>query len=210
MVRVVVDGGGETRHRDGPVHATPAGLFSLLLIDTKAAVNGSSNLNTSTGGGGGGGGGGTHSGVGAGRYATGGGAGAGGSSGGAAGGGGAGSGSQMSVAMSKKFADHGALIPVVPTGAVPGSRGADTTIPTPAINAAAAMRMPGRRYHREAASVSSAVQMPFACSSVFAAGGAPPPELLDRDSESGLAEADLDRSVGFDMSKVWLPGTTWS
>ena len=58
-------------------------------------------------------------------------------------------GSQMSVAMSEKLADHGVLVPVVPPGAVPGSPGPATTIPTPAINAAnaAAMRMPERRYH---------------------------------------------------------------
>ena len=71
----------------------------------------------------------------------------------------AGGGSQKSVAMSEKLADHGVLVPVVPPGAVPGSPGPDTTIPTPAINAAAAMRMPGRRYHGEAASVSSAVRV---------------------------------------------------
>ena len=53
--------------------------------------------------------------------------------------------------MSEKLADHGVLVPVVPPGAVPGSPGPDTTIPTSAINAAAATRMPGRRYHGEAA-----------------------------------------------------------
>jgi hypothetical protein len=105
-----------------------------------------STRNTSSDGGGGGG---TASWGGARR-----GAGAGGSSGGAAAGGGAagggaGDGSQMSVAMSEKLADHGVLVPVVPPGAVPGSPGPATIIPTPAINAAnaAAMRMPERRYH---------------------------------------------------------------
>ncbi len=87
---------------------------------------------------------------------------AGGGAGGGAAGGGSGGGSQKSVAMSEKLADHGVLVPVVPPGAVPGSPGPDTTIPTSAINAAAAMRMPGRRYHGEAASVSSAVRVPFA------------------------------------------------
>jgi len=130
--------------------------------------------------------------------------------------------------MSEKLADHGVLVPVVPPGAVPGSPGPDTTIPTSAIDAAAAMRMPGRRYHGEAASVSSAVRVPFASpessaipvacadsapprpssSSVFAAGGSPPPGLLDGDSvcvptplsgvvpalASGLAEAGVDCS----------------
>ena len=64
--------------------------------------------------------------------------------------------------MSEKSADPGVLVRVVPSGAVPGSPGPDTTIPTSAINAAAAMRMPGRRYHREVASVRSAVRVPFA------------------------------------------------
>lgn len=51
--------------------------------------------------------------------------------------------------MSEKLADHGLLVPVVPPGAVLGSPGPVTIIPTPAIKAAnaAAMRMPGRRYH---------------------------------------------------------------
>ena len=141
-----------------------AGLSALLVIDTMV-VPGLSRLNTSSGGGGGGGGGGgtarggSHAGVHAGA------AGAGAAGAGAAGGGGAtggGSGSQKSVAMSEKLADHGLLVPVVRPGAVPGSPGPDTTIPAPAINAAAAMRMPGRRYHGEAASVSSAVRVAFA------------------------------------------------
>ena len=119
-----------------------AALFALLVIDIKTAPNELSYRTTSSDGGGGGG------------AATGGaarrGAGAGGSSGGGGGaaGGGAGGGSQMSVAMSEKLADHGLLVPVVPLGAVPGSPGPATIIPTPAINAAnaAAMRMPERRY----------------------------------------------------------------
>ena len=51
--------------------------------------------------------------------------------------------------MSEKLADRGVLVPVVLPGAVPGSPGPDTVIPTSAINAAnaAAMRMPRRRYH---------------------------------------------------------------
>jgi hypothetical protein len=67
--------------------------------------------------------------------------------GGSAVGGAVASGVQNPVAMSEKLADRGVLVPVVPPGAVPGSPGPDTVIPTAAINAAAAMRMPGRRYH---------------------------------------------------------------
>ena len=50
--------------------------------------------------------------------------------------------------MSEKLADHGVLVPVVPSGAVPGSPSPDTLIPTSAINAAnaAAMTMPRRPY----------------------------------------------------------------
>jgi len=148
MVKVM---SGKPTRVAGPATATvlntqfTAGLFALLVIDTKA-VCGSASLNASSDGGGGGG----AASWGGARW----GAGAGGSSGGGAAGGGAaaggaGGGSQMSVAMSDTLADHGVLVPAVPPGAVPGRPGPATTIPTPAINAAnaAAMRMPERRYH---------------------------------------------------------------
>jgi len=45
---------------------------------------------------------------------------------------------------------------------MPGSPGPNITIPTSAINAAAAMRMPGRWYHDERASLGSAVWVPLA------------------------------------------------
>ena len=120
-------------------------------------------------------------------------AGAGGGGAAAGGGGGAGGGSQMSVAMSEKLADHGVLVPVVPPGAVPGSPGPDTTIPTPAINAAAAMRMPGRRYHGEAASVSSAVRVaPGVASNAFIAH--PPGPKAPKTGVSGVHELPADKS----------------
>ena len=146
------------------VYMQPTAGLSLLVIDTKAVPE-SSSLIASSGFGGGGSGAGTAAGGSHAGAAGAGGSHAGAAGAGAAGGGGAtggGSGSQKSVAMSEKLADHGVLVPVVRPGAVPGSPGPDTTIPIPAINAAAAMRMPGRRYHGEAASVSSAVRVPFA------------------------------------------------
>ena len=149
---------------------------------------------------------------------------------------GAGGGSQMSVAMSEKLADHGVLVPVVPPGAVPGSPGPDTTIPTPAINAAAAMRMPGRRYHGEAASVSSAVRVAPGVASNDLHRAPPRPKAPKaggfREYTSclqtrggigqtgaqvvlchGIAFCESRRGPdrrGFDMSKVCPPGTTWS
>jgi hypothetical protein len=69
--------------------------------------------------------------------------------GGSAAGDAVGSGVHHPVAMSENLADHGVLVPVVPPGAVPGSPGPDTIIPTAAINAAAAMRTPGRWYRGE-------------------------------------------------------------
>jgi hypothetical protein len=163
----------------GPATATllnrqfTAGLFALLVIDTRL-VPAPSSLSTSSDGGGGGGA--ATGGAAAGGAAAVGSAAGGAACGGAAGGG-AGGGSQKSVAMSEKLADHGVLVPVVPPGAVPGSPGPDTTIPTAAINAADAMRMPGRRYH----------------------GGASSAWWYERPDRQA-------RLLDFHMSKVCLPG----
>jgi hypothetical protein len=52
----------------------------------------------------------------------------------------------MSVPTSEKLAERAVLVPIVPPGPVLGT---NTTIPTPATNVAAAMRMAGRRYEVE-------------------------------------------------------------
>jgi hypothetical protein len=133
----------------GPATATllntqfTAGLFALLVIDTRL-VPAPSSLSTSSDGGGGGG---SATGGAAGGAATGGAAtGGAGSGGGAAGGGGAAV-EIHPVVMSDKLDDNGALVRVVPSGAAPGWPAPDTTMPTSAINAAAAMRTPVRWYH---------------------------------------------------------------
>ncbi len=115
-----------------------AGLFALLVIDTRL-VPAPSFRNTSCDGGGGGG-----SATGGGP-AAGGGAAGGAGSGGAAAGGAVGSGVQNPVAISEKLVDHGVLMGGAPLGEVPRSAGPDTVIPTPAINAAAAMTKPAPR-----------------------------------------------------------------
>ena len=85
------------------------------------------------------------------------------------------------------------LVPVAPPGAVPGSRGPDTTIPAPATNAAAAMRMPGRRYHDEPASVGSAVRVaPGVASNTFIAH--PPGPKAPKTGVSGIHELPADKS----------------
>jgi len=130
------------------------GLFALLVIDTKV-VPAPSSLTTSSDGGGGGGAatggaavwGAAAEGAAAGASADGGAAAWVAAGRGAAAGGAVGSGVHHPVPMSEKLADHWVLVPVAPPGAVPGSPGPDTIIPTAEINAAAAMRTPGRRYH---------------------------------------------------------------
>src|SRR6516165_8532548 len=103
-----------------------AGLFALLVIDTKAGIpsgDGSPYLNTSSDGGGGGGaaaGGASVRGAAAGGAAAGDAA-----AGGSAAGGAVGSGVQNPVAMSEKLADP-RVLGAVPPGAVPRSPGPDT------------------------------------------------------------------------------------